>query len=230
MHILGKTLVVVLALLATSSALEAAPAANILAFPSPSKVAQDSSANASLEVPATPFTGLAVDKAGDKSIPPQTVACFDLGLVSKATTSVVHALFRVQNQTTKPIRLDRLTPSCSCTSAQVLSVSSGSSEHPSVLNGPLAPGQTATILVTINSQDLSGPDFLKTVSVYAGSSSVPAAQLVVTGQLPNPAGAMIPRGNSPRTIFHYTPGNTTPVSSQSRIDTISVTQLPTAAR
>jgi len=211
-------------------ALRADTPGNTLSFPSAPAAKPQIPLDTTQTVPAISFAGVAAQKNGAGQISHQTVAHADLGHVARAGTTALQVLFTLQNQSVKPLTLGRLTPSCGCTTARVLYQTLNGSNHTPSVDGLLEPNETATVLVSIDLQQVSGPQFLKTVMVYAGISKVPAAELVVTGQLPDTIGTVVSSTGGPHATFHYTPGNTLPVSSQTRIDMVSIKPQPPTGR
>ena len=130
------------------------------------------------DAPAPPRLSVQTDE--QSPAPPSETAQFHFGSRSVLDTSPITHTFVLRSSTGKSITIDRLQPSCRCTTAVVEGVKD---EAPPFT---LAPGQQARVRVIISPGDaLPGP-FEKEVYVFAAGDSVPTATLQMAGELTAP--------------------------------------------
>lgn len=124
-----------------------------------------------------PFTGLRVAPTqGIQALAPNQ-AEHDFGTVSALDMPSLEQTFLVTNGGSVLLVLDRLQPTCLCTTASVEGIPTG------VALPTLAPGQKATIRVTVRLAGLESGPLLKSVMVFTQGNPRPAAVLTLTGKL-----------------------------------------------
>lgn len=153
--------------------------------PSPALSTVWSSASQVLPERKAPFAGLrVVPSAGIQSLAPNQVQ-HDFGPVGVLDTPRLEQNFILHNGSATPLALDRLQPTCHCTTATVEGAS-GDAPLPT-----LAPGQQAVIHVAVSLAGLAPGPLLKSVLVFTKGDPRPAAVLTLIGQL-KPAVTLLP--------------------------------------
>ena len=122
-----------------------------------------------------PFAGLSIQPQQGTALPYANQASRDFGTLSPLDTPNVQALFRLKNETDKPILLDRLQPSCHCTHVEAIPVQTGALI--------VAPGQTLTLHVTVDLAGHPAGGLEKSVSIYVPGQTQPAALLLMRATL-----------------------------------------------
>lgn len=131
----------------------------------------------------TPSPSLIAWVAGQTPAAPSATALYDFGERSVSNTSPILQTFVLKSLSDKPLTVDRLQPSCRCTTAVVEGVKD---EAPPFT---LAPGHEARVRVIVSPSDaLPGP-FEKEVYVFVQGDSAPSATLQIAGVLTPPAGS-----------------------------------------
>lgn len=105
-------------------------------------------------------------------------ARFDFGRRSVLDTTPITHTFVLRSQSKGPLTIDRLQPSCRCTTALL----EGNRGAPFTL----APGQQISVRVLISPGDALPGFFEKEVYVFAAGDSVPTATLQIAGTLTPP--------------------------------------------
>ena len=105
----------------------------------------------------------------------QTEQHYDLPLISNSASRVIDHLFTIHNVDTKtPILIDRVVPSCGCTSSVVLA-------QPGSKAMVVPPGKDIYVVVSIDPRLLTPGPFTKSVSVYVKGRREPLVQLDMRG-------------------------------------------------
>ena len=104
------------------------------------------------------------------------VARFNFGTILTSQADFVTHRFLLKNQSSAAILVDRLVPSCGCTTA-VLQGASG------LLPQVIAPGGQFTILVGLDPSQLSAGPVHKSVSIFDATNSQSLAVLEISGTL-----------------------------------------------
>ena len=110
-----------------------------------------------------------------------TTGNYYFGSVSALDMPKVQQTFTLHNHTKMPIVLDRLVPSCYCTTA-IITRPGQNPAAPSLLPTVL-PGGQATVQVTVDIMGQPVGNLTKSVDVYAKGNSQPVAQLLMIGVL-----------------------------------------------
>lgn len=127
-----------------------------------------------------PVPSLLAQTEEQSSAPASPTARYDFGQRSVLDTSPITHTFVLRSQSTQILTIDRLQPSCRCTTAIVDGVKD---EAPPFT---LAPGTKVRVRVIISPGDaLPGP-FAKEVYVFADGEGVPVATLQMAGSLTAP--------------------------------------------
>lgn len=120
---------------------------------------------------------IGISDAAAPTIPP-TVR-YDAGRVSPLDATQVEHTFPFKNTGDAPLKIERISTTCGCTSAII-----GAGEASVVAGYPtLAPGEETSIRVTVSLLSLQPGALHKAVSVYVEGNAEPAAIYEITGTL-----------------------------------------------
>ncbi len=136
--------------------------------------------------PGFPFAGLAVTASKEIKVTEPNAAVFTFGKRRLPAPGTAQAVFSLRNTTANPLTVDRLQPTCRCTTAVVLM---GTNTLP--LDRPipaLPPGGSLSVRVTVVLSGHAPGPLVKSVLIFVHGHSGPAAKLDMSGfLLPEPA-------------------------------------------
>lgn len=107
--------------------------------------------------------------------PPTSVSVYDFGIVDPLQTKTLKCSFHLHNNTTNPITIEQIQPSCGCTS--FLLSSSIESNGQTII----APNETVTLDADIQVDHLKPGDFTKYIYVFTKGDLSPAVSLEMKG-------------------------------------------------
>lgn len=129
-----------------------------------------------------PFVGLSVLPEKAAGVANDAAASaegqWDAGSVSALDTDHLGHTFTLRNDAASAIIIGRLQTSCGCTSA-----AAATDKGPATLPLTLAPGQTVTVVVSVDLAKVAPGHILKSVSVYKPDGLRPLAQMQINGTL-----------------------------------------------
>lgn len=125
--------------------------------------------------PGIPFAGLSIQAQDGVSLLYENQGGRNFGTLNPLDTPTIQAVFHLKNETDKPIRIERLLPSCHCTHVEAL--------PPQVGALTVTPGQTLALHVSVDLAGHPAGNLEKSVSVYVPGQIQPIAVLVMEATL-----------------------------------------------
>lgn len=142
-----------------------------------------SSVAASHPARTLPSVGLTVLTSTAVRASASNIGTYEFGLTDALDTPRVEQTFTLRNDSKAPLTLERMEPSCHCTTA-VVQPPKGSTPSPAETALPtLGPGQQVSVHVAVNLAGDAPGRLTKSVAVYVKGDAWPAALLQVSGNL-----------------------------------------------
>ena len=123
--------------------------------------------------------GLSVAVAPGLTLSAPNRAFYQMGTVSALDAAEITHAFVLRNTGSRPLTVERFETSCHCTSAAFLTAAGS----PTAVLPTLAPGQQASVRVTVRPEMLGPGPLDKSVRVFVRGQAAPAAVLEVAGTL-----------------------------------------------
>ena len=131
--------------------------------------------------PGFPFAGLSVSAGKEIKLTASNAGVYTFGTRYLPSPGLAQAVFVLRNMSALPLTLDRLQPTCHCTTAEVLG---GSEVQAADHRVPVVPpGGSLKVRVTVILSGHAPGPLLKSVLIFVSGHSDPAARLDMSGTL-----------------------------------------------
>lgn len=131
--------------------------------------------------PGFPFVGLRVSAGKTTTLTAPNTGIYNFGTRYLPTPGLAQAEFVLRNTTDHPLTVDRLQPTCHCTTGEVMVGSEVlAADYPLPT---LPPGGSMTVRVTVILPGHAPGPLRKSVLIFVSGHSDPAAQLDISGLL-----------------------------------------------